>query len=278
MENGIRRIPTGVSDFDTMIQGGFPAGSVVLLIGDVGAGQREFAYTSASKLAIVKEDPEMFDFMLGHTCRREDLPEEIFYISFSKAAEDIIGEIKSAFNESFYMALEKQMKFRDFSRAYFKNSIVPVKWSGDGSSLFSKSPTLPLLESLVNFLDENAENSLVIIDSLTDLVISKQVDIIELATLLRGMQRQAKKWGGVIYLLMTKNIVGREKEVLLEDSVDGVLVFEWTHTNRSSSRQRHMYLEEFTSLLPHLEAERIARFNTEINSTSGFVVINTVNV
>ena len=60
MENGTRRIPTGVSDFDTMIQGGFPAGSVILLIGDVGAGQREFAYTSASKLAIVKDDPEMF--------------------------------------------------------------------------------------------------------------------------------------------------------------------------------------------------------------------------
>ncbi len=278
MENGIRRIPTGVSDFDTMIQGGFPAGSVILLIGDVGAGQREFAYTSASKLAIVKDDPSMFDFMLGHTCKQEDLPENIFYISFSKAAEDIMGEVKAAFNESFYQALEKQMKFRDFSRTYFKNSIVPVKWSGDGSSLFSKKTTLPLLESLVNFLDDNAENSLVIIDSLTDLVISKQVDIIDLATLLRGMQRQAKKWGGIIYLIMTKNIVEREKEILLEDSVDGVLVFEWTHTHRSSSRRRHMYVEEFTSLLPHLEAERIARFNTEINSTSGFVVINTINI
>jgi len=278
MENGTRRIPTGVSDFDTMIQGGFPAGSVILLIGDIGAGQREFAYTSASKLAMVKDNPEMFDFLLGYACKKEELPENIFYISFSKSAEDIIREVKSAFNESFYKALESQMKFRDFSRTYFRNSIVPVKWSGDGSSLFSSGKTTPLLESLVNFLDENAENSLVIVDSLTDLVISKQVDIIELATLLRGMQRQSKKWGGIIYLLMTKDIVDSEKEILLKDSVDGVLVFEWTHTYRSSSRRRHMYVEEFTSLLPHLEAERIARFNTEINTTSGFVVINTVNI
>ena len=44
-----RRVPTGVADFDSLA-GGIPAGSVVLLIGEAGAGHQEFALTSAAHL------------------------------------------------------------------------------------------------------------------------------------------------------------------------------------------------------------------------------------
>ena len=55
------KIPTGVGTFDPIIRGGFPSGSLILLIGEAGAGNIEFAYTSASMLSILKLNPELYD-------------------------------------------------------------------------------------------------------------------------------------------------------------------------------------------------------------------------
>jgi hypothetical protein len=44
---------------------------------------------------------------------------------------------------------------------------------------------------------------MVIIDSLTDLVVSANIEIADLVAVLRGMQRVAKRWGGIIYLVLT---------------------------------------------------------------------------
>lgn len=77
-------MPTGVADFDSIIKGGLPAGSVVLLLGDVGAGQLEFALTSAAKIGLVMEDPNALEFFLGHAAKRSALPEKMSYITFSK--------------------------------------------------------------------------------------------------------------------------------------------------------------------------------------------------
>jgi KaiC/GvpD/RAD55 family RecA-like ATPase len=49
MGYSVLKVPTGVPDFDAIIKGGLPEGSVVLLTGDIGAGQQEFIYTSAYK-------------------------------------------------------------------------------------------------------------------------------------------------------------------------------------------------------------------------------------
>lgn len=81
-EGDIQRIPTGVADFDSIIGGGMPVGSVVLLLGDVGGGGLEFALTSAAKIGIVKEFPETRAFMLGHAGKHGILPEHMAYITF----------------------------------------------------------------------------------------------------------------------------------------------------------------------------------------------------
>ena len=59
------RIPFGVSQFDSLIGGGSPPGSVVLLAGDSGAGAREFCYTSATVNALARADPGLFDLQIG---------------------------------------------------------------------------------------------------------------------------------------------------------------------------------------------------------------------
>ncbi len=53
------KIPTGIKTFDININGGFPAGSVVLLLEDIGAGAREFIYTSIFNLNQMRSDADI---------------------------------------------------------------------------------------------------------------------------------------------------------------------------------------------------------------------------
>jgi KaiC/GvpD/RAD55 family RecA-like ATPase len=280
MEQKVKRIPTGVADFDSIIKGGMPIGSTVLLLGELGAGQVEFAYTSAAKLALVKEHPESSDYFLGHAARGHQLPQKICYVTFSRSKEDVLQEISISFNEDFYNSFRRNVIFKDFSGVYFSKTLVPKSWGGEGSSIFSQKSgdKENILEALVNFMDENAPNSLVIIDSLTDLALSANIEMNDLIQVLRGMSRISKKWNGIIYMILTKDIVDDRRQRMIMDSVDGALVFEWSKFAMSSKRQRYLYVEKFMSILPHLDKERIARFATVVTAESGLVVIDTERV
>jgi KaiC/GvpD/RAD55 family RecA-like ATPase len=278
-EGDVLRVPTGVADFDSIIQGGMPVGSVVLLLGDVGGGGLEFALTSAAKIGIVKEFPDTRNFMLGDAGKGGILPDKMCYITFSRSKDDLLREVKMSFNKDFFESLSTSLLFKDFSKDYFMHTVVPTTWvDSDQSGLFSENRKDGLLESLVDFLDQNAPKSMVIVDSLTDLVVSESVDFQDLVALLKGIQRMAKKWGAVFYLVLTDEILDRKKQQMIIDSVDGVLKFEWAKFHHTSKRQRYLYVEKFMSVLPHLDQERIARFATLITSQSGFVVINTERV
>jgi KaiC/GvpD/RAD55 family RecA-like ATPase len=279
MDGSVKRIPSGVSDFDSIIKGGIPVGSVILLMGDLGAGQQEYVLTSASKLSLVKENPSSSDYYLGHRVGQRLMPKKICYITFARSQEDILQEIKTSFNPDFYGAFERNVQFKDFSKQYFRNTMVPRSWTGETSEgLFSDEGEQNTLEALVDYLDNNAHDSMVIIDSLTDLVVNTGIDEMDMVAVLRGMQRMAKRWKGVIYLLLTKDIVDNRKEKLIMDSVDGALVFEWSKFVQSSRRQRYMYVEKFMSILPHLDQQRIARFATVVTAQNGLVVIDTERI
>jgi KaiC/GvpD/RAD55 family RecA-like ATPase len=251
---------------------------VVLLVGDLGAGQTEFAMTSASKLSMVKEHPDTAAFILG-AGKDSRLPDKICYITFSRSREEVLAELQSAFNNDFYSSFERIVQFKDFSSSYFRKTLVPRTWAGESSSIFSSDSTNEnVLEGLVNYLDENAPGSMIIVDSLTDLVVSANIEITELVAVLRGMQRVAKRWGGVVYLVLTDKILDESKQRMILDSVDGSLVFEWSRYQNSSKRQRYMYVEKFISLLPHLDKERIARFATIVTAGHGLVVVDTERI
>lgn len=278
-EGIIARTPTGVADFDSIIGGGIPLGSVVLLLGDVGGGGLEFALTSAAKIGLVKEFPETRSFMMGHAGKDGILPDKMAYVTFSRSKEDVLREVSLSFTRDFYESIESNLLFKDFSKGYFMRTVVPTSWVGsDGSELFAENKEDDVLESLVTFLDANAPRSLVVIDSLTDLVVSETVKFEDVVALMKGIQRMSKKWQSVFYVLLTDEILDRRKQQMIIDSVDGVLRFEWAKFHHTSKRQRYLYVEKFMSVLPHLDQERIARFATLITSQSGFVVINTERV
>lgn len=280
-ERDFARMPTGVADFDSIIKGGLPAGSIVLLLGDVGAGQLEFALTSAAKIGLVMENPKALEFFLGHAAKSGKLPESMHYVTFSKSREDILEEVGLSFNSDYYESLSHNLKFKDFSEEYFMRSAVPMNWVGEAkrNGLFTDNTEKKgLLEQLATFFDENSTNSLIIVDSLTDLVVNDSLSFADIVAVLKGLQRMAKKWKALIYFILTDDILDKRKQQMIIDSVDGVLAFEWTKYHHTSIRQRYMYVEKFMSVLPHLDQERISRFATLITTQSGFVVINTERV
>ncbi|MHC1581853.1 MAG: RAD55 family ATPase, partial [Candidatus Syntropharchaeia archaeon] len=90
---------------------------------------------------------------------------------------------------------------------------------------------------------------------------------------LKGMQRESKKWDGLIYGLLTANIFGNGIEEEIADCADGVLVFEWDEKS-GTRRQRTMYIKKFRGLLPLIEGDKISRFETKITVDHGFEVSN----
>jgi KaiC/GvpD/RAD55 family RecA-like ATPase len=266
-----RKVPTGIADLDTIVNGGFPEGSLVLLLGDIGAGTQEYVYTAASKIAIVRRHPELRHYFLGQACDESVLPDKICYVTFSRSREAILQELGASFNAEFFDAFRELAVFRDFSAAYFRNSVIPSSWTQQENPFEARSEDV--LEGLVSFLDENARGSLVVVDSLTDLVETDAVEMKDLVTTVKGLQRASKDWGGMTYLLLTRGILEKRFEQMVVDSVDGCLTFEWRTYAHSSNRQRYMYVEKFTSVLPHLGRDKIARFPTMVTSKQGLVVV-----
>ena len=250
----------------------------MLLMGDVGAGQNEFAYTSAAKLSIAKRSPEDRKRIIDPYYRHIKIPEKTCYLSFSKSKKDIMREVYVSFNEEYYEAFKANLIFKDFSSLYFKHSIVPSSWARDDGSFFTQEEGGSLLENLIEFLDEEGKNSLIIIDSLTDLLTSAALKSEELVYILKGLQRASKRWYGMVYLLLTKGIAGESKERLISDIVDGVLVFEWQKSRRYSHQKRYMYVGKFTGVLPHISRAKISRFGIEITGKSGLVVVDTERI
>jgi len=87
-------IPFGISRLDSLLDGGAPPGSVVLLSGEAGAGAREFAYTSAAMNALARTDDELFDLHYGELPEGAVLPPEVHYLSFTASKPMLEQELR----------------------------------------------------------------------------------------------------------------------------------------------------------------------------------------
>src|SRR5437899_6299312 len=166
----VKKVPTGIADLDSIVDGGFPSGSTILLLGDVGAGMQEYVYTASAKTSLVNERPQARHYYLGDHCDHSELPHQVCYVTFSRSKEIILQELATSFNGDYFRAFRDRTVFKDFSSTYFRHSVVPASWTQQ-DDLFDL-PSTNILEELVTFLDENAPDSMVVIDSITDLAIS----------------------------------------------------------------------------------------------------------
>ena len=278
LDDGSPRIPTGVPDFD-YLTGGVPAGSTVLLVGEPGAGHQEFALTSAAHLMLHFDDPKLHQFYLGSAHGPFSYPDHVVYVSLTRSRDQVLREVRGSFDPTYHHVLLRHLKFHDLSPSYFGESIVPTAWSSVQSSLLAgledgatsvASASAPL-RALADAAEADGAGNLIVVDSLTDLLVRRGVDSEELLTLVKGLRRRSKTWGGLIYLLLTRGVAPAAVEAALIDSVDGVLSFDWTTSPTHSHRQRTMLIERFMPLLSRIPHEHQGRFVIRVSSVSGLI-------
>jgi KaiC/GvpD/RAD55 family RecA-like ATPase len=275
VENLLPRIPTGVPDFDHLT-GGLPAGSVVLLLGEAGAGHQEFALTSAVHLMLYYDQPDLHRFYLGSAKGPFVYPEGVAVVSVSRSKEQVIGEVRESFHGDYADVLLRHFVFHDLSATYFRDSVVPEAWSSLPGPLLGRPPGTGgtpdgPVRALANALDSCGARNVVIVDSLTDLLVRHGVEANDVLTLLKGLRRRAKEWNGLVYLLLSEGVAPRATEQAVIDSVDGVLHFRWAASPNHSHRNRAMLIEKFMPVLARLPSEHHGTFVIRVNANNGLV-------
>jgi KaiC/GvpD/RAD55 family RecA-like ATPase len=268
-ETAKQRMSTGISSLDPILDGGVPPGSVILLLGDLGAGNYEFAYSSIVNILNLRKADDLKGMMI---------PKEIRYITFTRVKEDVQGEILQSFHMDGLDQMVDDIRFDDLSEHYFDDSVVPDEWYSHSdvfTRLQKRSGRENILVWLSNAINTVQPGSLVILDSVTDIATqSSKPDMWHnLAGFLRGLQRVSKQRGITSYLLLTRGILETSKERELADIADAVLLFRWEET-QGARRQRVMYFEKFRGVMPHLEEQDLVKFAVRISTTSGFEVSN----
>jgi KaiC/GvpD/RAD55 family RecA-like ATPase len=264
-----QKMPTGISSLDPILDGGVPPGSVILLLGDLGAGTYEFAYSSiVNNLALSKENAS--EMLL--------VPREIRYITFTRLKEDVEQEIISSLHVDGLEDLIREIQFSDLSELYFDNSVVPDEWYSHSdviTRLQKRASHDTILLQLANVINGISPGSLVILDSVTDIATQTTIPNIwlNLTGFLRGLQRISKQRGITTYLLLSRGILDTSQEHELADIADAVMLFKWEETT-GSRRQRVMYFDKFRGVMPHLEERDLVKFAVRISTTGGFEVSN----
>jgi len=273
MDVGGERVPAAVPDFDYMT-GGIPAGSVVLLIGEAGAGHQEFALTSAVHLMLHREDPVAYDLFLANARGPFVYPSGVVYVSATRSREQVLHEVRGSFEASYHDVLDRHLLFHDLSPSYFADSVVPSSWAAVPNRLLEERPSDSSndpLAGIAQAVEADGPGNLVIVDSLTDLLVRRGIESESLLTLVKGLRRRAKAWDGVVYLLLSRGVAPEATEQALIDSVDGVLSFRWTASPRHSFRQRAMVIEKFMPVLSRMPAEHHGRFVIRVSAVNGLV-------
>jgi hypothetical protein len=245
-------------------------------MGEAGSGHQEFALTSAVHLMLHYDDPEVHEFYLGSAKGPFVYPTSVAYVSLSRAEDQVLREVQGSFDEMYRRVLSRHLRFHDLSPTYFAESVVPSSWSALGGTILNPSASnRPIaggpLAAIADAVEEDGDGNLVILDALTDLVVRKGVDLEELLALVKGLRRRAKRWGGLVYLLLSSGVAAPSTEQALMDSVDGVLSFSWSVSPTHSARQRSMVIDKFMPVLSHVPHEHQGRFLIRVGPLNGLV-------
>ncbi|NYT05366.1 MAG: hypothetical protein GKC04_03200 [Methanomicrobiales archaeon] len=260
-------MPTGIASLDPVLDGGVPSGSVILLLGEIGAGAPEFAYSSVISLSLKKAraDPP-------------GTPAGLYYITLTRTGRSVLEEMELSFHQDLLAGVESQVTFMDLSNLYFESTVVPSEWYGNGDlieRLQRRSREDEPLAELAGKLSGIPAGSAIIIDSLTELATQSLNEHrwAELVAFLRGLGRVVKQWNSMVYLILTDGILEEHRVVEIADCCDAVMNFRWEETS-AQRRQRIMFVQKFRGVMPHLEERDLVKFAVRISAEGGFEVAN----
>jgi len=262
-------IPFGISRLDSLLGGGAPPGSVVLLSGEAGAGAREFAYTSAAMNALAKTDDDLFDLHYGELPDGAVLPPEVHYLSFTASKHTLEEELRYTLSDDIVDSVVDHINYLDLSVEYFQSSRIPQDWylgrTTQLSDLSGGGNREKVLSVLGDYLTEHASGNLIVFDSITDLLSALGDDLKwqDIPMLIRGLKRAAAQWGGLILILASEETLEPTELGQLSDAASGTLDFSWE--TGGSKRARVMVVRQFRGVLSRLEDEDIVQFEGEIH-------------
>ena len=269
----MERIPFGIRQLDSIINGGAPAGSVVLLSGEAGAGSREFMHTSALINGLEQVDGELHDLYYGDRSADAVAPDEVHYISFTTNESQLVSEMRLAMDNDVVDRGSQAVEFHDLSERYFHISPVPREWYASETAsitdLRARHEREDLLGTLGMVLNDVAANNLVVIDSLSDLVSAtdEEVSWSDISSLVQGIQKAAHQWGGLILLHVNPETLSSVQHGQLVDASHGTMEFAWE--SGGSTRARTLVVQQFRGVLSQIEDEDIVQFETELGD-AGF--------
>jgi KaiC/GvpD/RAD55 family RecA-like ATPase len=264
------KVPTFVPSLDSIMKGGIPEGSSILLLGEPGAGNFEFALTSAANLsrAIEGKIPrELSSYDIK-------ILEGILFVTFSKPSSEIIRILSLSLESGLAESLQAKLKILDLSKIYYLQTQIPSTWTGAGSIKEREN----IIQMMIKGIEAEGSNKLIIIDSMTDLITGRFIDEKTMFDISRGLSRACKMWNSIVYVLLTQDVVDIRSQNILMEIYDGTLVFKWNAPESTSKRRRYMIIPKFTGVLPLIERERIERFDTEFDYNTGMIVLNTTRV
>ena len=270
----MERIPFGINRLDSIVDGGAPPGSVVLLAGEAGAGSREFMYTSAVMTALARADHEMFDLHYGDLHPSAALPDEIHYLSFTASPDQLRTEVAMAMDDEVARPAIERISFQSLTHQFFHPSPVPRTWyaedAPDITTLRKRHEEREgVLSALGRELSARAPGNLVVIDSLTDLVgtVGDHIDWSDISYIVKGLHRAAHAWQGLILVHVNHETLSNSRYGELMDASSGTMEFSWE--TGGSTRARTLVVRQFRGVLSQIEAEDIVQFETELGE-AGF--------
>jgi len=262
-------IPFGISRLDSVLGGGAPPGSVVLLSGEAGAGAREFAYTSAAMNALARTDDDLFDLHYGELPEGAVLPPEVHYLSFTASKSTLEAEFRYTLSDDIVDSVIDEINYLDLSVEYFQSSRIPQDWylgrTTKLADLSGGGNREKVLSVLGEYLTEHASGNLVVFDSITDLLSALGDDLVwqDIPMLIRGLKRAAQQWGGLILILASEETLEPTEHGQLSDAASGTIGFSWE--TGGSKRARVLVVQQFRGVLSRLEDEDIVQFEGEIH-------------
>lgn len=239
------KITVGIDSLDLAALGGLPRGSHVVLFGGPGTHTSEFCYTSAFMNAAMKAGvlpaPEREDVIL---------PEDIMYLVYAKSKEDIVRDVEVSFEDDFFELFSDEVKFKEFMSDYYASSFAPLLETEESSQKESEEKkdvnSIEIIGTTHSFLEKEAGNSLIILDSLDDLIrVLPKGEENRLLAALRSLQTTNKnKWNSLILSRLTKGVFPKEVEESILSLVDGVFDFQ----ESSGGSKRTLNCRKFTGV------------------------------
>lgn len=281
------RLPFGIDRLDETIAGGAPAGSVVLLSGEAGAGAREFMQTVAVMNGLAAADHELFERHYGRLAAAVRLPERISYLTVTTDPAAVRSEIGLWMDTALAEAGLERVRLCSLGGTAFRDSPVPRQWyddtdtdAGAGSGADADAETSAsaiqrgdpggepagLLTALCRRLTARAPNGLVILDSLSDLVAADSgISWPEIGVFLHGLRTAAHRWDSLLLVRVSPETLAPTEHGRLVDACSGTIAFEWV--TDGSVRARTLVIRAFRGVLSALPAERLVRFETDLGKT-----------